>query len=184
LGGEGVQAMSANAVLAARYMFERLKPTWKSLPENCENEPRMHEFILTLSQEDFESFKSAGVEQNQATARTGKLFLDYGFHAPTVAFPEVYGLMVEPTESYTKAELDRLCDAIISIKNVIRMNPKSAALAPRFTPIDRVDETEANRKPILSEKLGKLPEILPNRLSPDKLAQMDVKEIEAQILKG
>jgi Glycine cleavage system protein P (pyridoxal-binding), C-terminal domain len=184
LGGEGVQAMSANAVLAARYMFERLKPFWKSLPANCENAPRMHEFILTLTQEDFDAYKTADVEQNQATARTGKLFLDYGFHAPTVAFPEVYGLMIEPTESYTKAELDRLCDAIISIQNVIRKNPKSAALAPRFTPIDRVDETEANRKPVLFEKLERLPEILPNRKSPALLAELEVSEIEDLILKN
>ena len=89
LGKVGVQRMSACAVLAARYLFEQFKQTCPSLPFGAEAEPRMHEFILTLSEADFNTLEDATIPRNGAIARLGKLFLDFGFHAPTVAWPEV-----------------------------------------------------------------------------------------------
>ena len=69
----------------------------------------MHEFILTLSEEDFSNLENHGIPKNQAIPQIGKLFLDFGFHAPTVAFPEIFGLMIEPTESYTKKRTRPFC---------------------------------------------------------------------------
>jgi len=185
LGGEGVQRMSAVAVLASRYLFESLKKTWDSLPAGCENEPRMHEFILTLSEDDFAAYQSASVAKAAATARTGKLFLDYGFHAPTVAFPEIYGLMIEPTESYTKDELDRFKDAIISMHKIIKNHPAKAAQSPRFTPIDRIDEATANRNPQLSLAIfDSLPKIPQNRKSPKELNALSIAQIEKLIIES
>jgi len=185
LGGEGIQRMSAVAVLASRYLFESLKKTWDSLPAGCENEPRMHEFILTLSEDDFAAYQSASVAKAAATARTGKLFLDYGFHAPTVAFPEIYGLMIEPTESYTQSELDRFKDAIISMHKIIKNHPEKAAQSPRFTPIDRIDEATANRNPQLSLAVfDSLPKIPQNRKSPKELNALSIEQIEKLIIES
>ena len=102
LGQKGIPRMSSVAVLSARYLFEKLKDRYHTLPTNVSDSPRMHEFILTLSEEDFSNLENHGIPKNQAIPQIGKLFLDFGFHAPTVAFPEIFGLMIEPTESYTK----------------------------------------------------------------------------------
>ncbi len=177
LGTDGVRDMSATAVLASRYLFSALSKSWDALPAGS-GEPRMHEFILTLSEEDFKSLESAGVPRQLAVSRVGKMFLDYGFHAPTVSFPETYGLMIEPTESYSKAELDRFRDAVISIKRLIRNSPLSAAKSPRFTPVGKIDEAAASRKPVLSEPLKSLPKIHPNRKSPGELAGLSISRIE------
>ncbi len=182
LGREGVQRMSAMSVLASRYLYSRLKSHFPSLPAAANNVPRMHEFILTLADEDFKRIEASGIPKASIIARVGKLFLDFGFHAPTVAFPEVFGLMIEPTESYTKEELDRFAEAVIAIGELVRTRPEVLQSAPRFTPVDRVDEVAANRGLILSEHLQSLPVINPNRLSPTLLNQMPVKEIQERIL--
>lgn len=182
LGREGVQRMSAMSVLASRYLYSQLKPHFPSLPVAANNVPRMHEFILTLADEDFKRIEAAGIPKASIIARVGKLFLDFGFHAPTVAFPEVFGLMIEPTESYTKDELDRFAEAVIAIGQLVRTRPEVLQSAPRFTPVDRVDEVAANRGLILSEHLQTLPVINPNRLSPTLLNQLPVKEIQERIL--
>lgn len=182
LGQEGVQRMSAMSVLASRYLYSRLKPHFPSLPAAAQEVPRMHEFILTLSEDDFKRIEAAGIPKAAIIARVGKLFLDFGFHAPTVAFPEVFGLMIEPTESYTKEELDRFADAVVAIGELVRQHPEVLQSAPRFTPVDRVDEVAANRGLILSERLQSLPVINPNRLSPTVLNQLPVKEIQERIL--
>ena len=142
----------------------------------------MHEFILTLSEQDFERLESVGVNKGQAIPQVGKLFLDFGFHAPTVAFPEVFGLMIEPTESYTQSELDRFAEAVLAIKDLIEEYPQVVANAPHFTPIDRVDEVSANRKLCLSQKLDHLPALPLNRIQPSVLMQLDVTEIKKRIL--
>lgn len=178
LGSEGVKAMSQTAVLASRYLFKELKKNWPTLPKACENQPRMHEFILTLSDEDFKALEGAGVPRQLAISRIGKAFLDYGFHAPTVSFPEVFGLMIEPTESYTKAELDRFKDAVNSIKNKIKKAPEKIAASPRFMPISRIDETAANRNPILSERLEKLPEIPKLKMKACDFLNLSISELE------
>ena len=174
--------MSAMSVLSSRYLFAKLGKSFPSLPAAADGVPRMHEFILTLAEEDFRRIEAAGIPRAAVIARVGKLFLDFGFHAPTVAFPEVFGLMIEPTESYSKAELDRFAEAVLAIGEMIRERPEVLRSAPRFTPVDRVDEVAANRNLVLSERLAGLPALNANRLSPAELNAMPVAEIKRRVL--
>lgn len=182
LGDEGVKKMSAVAVLSAVYLYEKLKGLYPSLPAEGQTQPRMHEFIVTISKENFDILEKAGTPKATAIAKIGKLFLDFGLHAPTVAFPEQFGLMIEPTESYTKAELDRFVDILGAIKKILMDHPEVLQSAPHFTPIDKVDEVEANKNLILSEEFNKLPKVLPNRIDPGPLKTMAVGDICAKII--
>lgn len=111
LGAEGLKQATETAILNANYMKEILKDYYKILYTG-KNGRCAHEMIL-----DCNEFKMAsGVE----VADMAKRLMDYGFHAPTVAFPVVNTLMVEPTESESKAELDRFCEAMISIRKEIK----------------------------------------------------------------
>ena len=111
LGGEGLKQATEMAILNANYMKEILSGSYKILYTG-KNGRCAHEMIL-----DCNEFKMAsGVE----VADMAKRLMDYGFHAPTVAFPVVNTLMVEPTESESKAELDRFCEAMISIRKEIK----------------------------------------------------------------
>lgn len=182
LGREGVRRMSAVAVLSARYLQAELAQDYALLPKGADSEPRMHEFILTLKEQDFGLLDSVGLRKTDAAPRIGKLFLDFGFHAPTVAWPEPLGLMVEPTESYTKAELDRFAEAVRAIIKLAKEHPDALNSAPHFTPIDRVEEVEANRDVCLSESLESLPKINRARISTKELAQLSVDEIYAKVV--
>jgi glycine dehydrogenase len=111
LGGEGVTQATEMAILNANYIKDTLKDHYKILYTG-KNGRCAHEMIL-----DCNDFKMAsGVE----VADIAKRLMDYGFHAPTVAFPVVNTLMVEPTESESKAELDRFCEAMIAIRKEIK----------------------------------------------------------------
>ena len=144
----------------------------------------MHEFILTISEDTFKRIADAGTPKAHAIARIGKLFLDFGFHAPTVAFPEVYGLMLEPTESYTKDELDGFCDVVKTIYNVINEYPHILQTVPHFTPIDRVDELTANKAPILTEDItDTLSPILEDRIANSKLRELSKEKLIEEILR-
>jgi glycine dehydrogenase len=177
LGRQGVRRMSAVAVLAARYLHHRLRPFFPTLPAETADSPRMHEFIITLPEATFEKLEAVGVNRARAIGRFGKLFLDFGFHAPTVSFPEAQGLMIEPTESYTKAELDRFADAIVMMLRLVNEQPTVLKTVPHFTPVDRIDDVQANKQLVLSAPLTVLPEVLPNRLAPDQLARMSLEAI-------
>lgn len=107
LGANGIKAATSYAILNANYIKERLK---NHLPIRFDGAEGMvaHEVII-----DFSSYKKeAGIEATDVAKR----LIDYGFHPPTLSFPIVNTLMIEPTESESKAELDRFCDAMISIK--------------------------------------------------------------------
>lgn len=111
LGGEGLKQATEMAILNANYIKDSLKDHYKILYTG-KNGRCAHEMIL-----DCNGFKMAsGVE----VADMAKRLMDYGFHAPTVAFPVVNTLMVEPTESESKAELDRFCEAMITIRKEIQ----------------------------------------------------------------
>ncbi|MBL7895610.1 MAG: aminomethyl-transferring glycine dehydrogenase [Bacteroidia bacterium] len=111
LGSDGLKAATETAILNANYMKEVLKDHYKILYTGTKGRCA-HEMIL-----DCNDFKMAsGVE----VADMAKRLMDYGFHAPTVAFPVVNTLMVEPTESESKAELDRFCEAMITIRKEIQ----------------------------------------------------------------
>ncbi len=184
LGKEGVRRMSAMAVLSSGYLQKQLAEDYAMLPEGADVEPRMHEFILTLKSEDYVCLESVGLRKADSAPRIGKLFLDFGFHAPTVAWPEPLGLMIEPTESYTKAELDRFAEAVKAILKLVKEHPRALLSAPHFTPIDRVEEAEANRDLCLSERMDSLPVINRPRLSLADLAKMPIEEIYARIVEA
>ncbi|PON13404.1 glycine dehydrogenase, partial [Candidatus Entotheonella serta] len=181
LGREGVRRMSAVAVLAARYVHTRLKEHFPTLPEEAADSPRMHEFIITLPATTFERLEAAGIHRNKAIGLFGKLFLDFGFHAPTVSFPEAEGLMIEPTESYTQAELDRFADAVILMLQLVDDQPTILLTVPHFTPVDKIDDVTANKQLMLSEPLATMPEVLPNRIPPAQLATMPLEAIAEAI---
>ncbi len=111
LGNDGLKIATETAILNANYIKDSLKDYFKILYTG-KNSRCAHEMIL-----DCNEFKmSTGVE----VADIAKRLMDYGFHAPTVAFPVVNTLMVEPTESEGKSELDRFCEAMISIRQEIK----------------------------------------------------------------
>ncbi len=111
MGGEGLTEATKVAILNANYIAKRLEPHYPVLYKG-KNGTIAHECIV-----DPRSLKSsAGVEVEDIAKR----LMDYGFHAPTVSFPVAGTLMIEPTESESKAELDRFCDALIAIREEIR----------------------------------------------------------------
>jgi glycine dehydrogenase len=111
LGADGVRMATENAILNANYMKARLEKYYKILYTGT-NDTCAHEFIV-----DLRPFKqSAGIEAEDVAKR----LIDYGFHAPTLSFPVPGTIMVEPTESEDKPELDRFCDALISIYEEIK----------------------------------------------------------------
>jgi glycine dehydrogenase len=106
MGAKGLTHATKLTLLNANYILSRLKPHYPILYTN--NGRCAHEFILDVRQ-----FKnSAGVEAIDIAKR----LQDYGFHAPTMSWPVANTLMIEPTESESKSELDRFCDALISIR--------------------------------------------------------------------
>ena len=111
MGAAGLTAATRTAILNANYMAKRLEGHYPILYRG-KNGLVAHEFIL-----DLRPLKaSAGIEADDVAKR----LMDYGFHAPTMSFPVAGTLMIEPTESEPKAELDRFCDAMIAIREEIR----------------------------------------------------------------
>ncbi|MGH2643301.1 MAG: aminotransferase class V-fold PLP-dependent enzyme, partial [Chitinophagaceae bacterium] len=109
LGIKGMKKVTEYAILNANYMKARLEKYYPVLYSG-KNNTCAHEFIV-----DLRPFKHAGIEAEDVAKR----LMDYGFHAPTLSFPVPGTLMIEPTESEDKAELDRFCDAMIAIKEEI-----------------------------------------------------------------
>ena len=107
MGGEGLLAATESAILAANYVARRLAPHYPILYTG-QNDMVAHECIVDIRP----LTKDTGVTVDDVAKR----LIDYGFHAPTMSFPVAGTLMVEPTESESKAELDRFCDAMIAIK--------------------------------------------------------------------
>jgi glycine cleavage system P protein (glycine dehydrogenase) len=111
MGAEGLARATKVAILSANYVARRLAPYYPVIYQGAHGLVA-HECIV-----DTRPYKaSAGVDVEDIAKR----LMDYGFHAPTVSFPVAGTLMVEPTESESKAELDRFCDAMISIREEIR----------------------------------------------------------------
>jgi glycine dehydrogenase len=111
MGGEGLTNATKNAILNANYIKSRLEGEYQIL-YTADSGRCAHEMIVDLRQ-----FKtSAGVEAEDVAKR----LMDYNFHAPTLSFPVAGTIMIEPTESESKAELDRFCDALLSIREEIR----------------------------------------------------------------
>jgi glycine dehydrogenase len=111
MGARGLRHATEVAILNANYMAARLEEHYAVLYRGA-NGRSAHEFILDMR--PFEKSAHISVED------VAKRLIDYGFHAPTMSFPVAGTLMIEPTESESKSELDRFCDAMIGIREEIR----------------------------------------------------------------
>ncbi len=140
-GSSGLAQVSSDAVLNANYLKERLKGHYQvAFDTLCK-----HEFILTnAKQKQFNSHFN--------TMTIVKRLMDYGYHPPTVYFPLIVAeaMMIEPTETESKATLDRFVEAMIAIAGECETNPEIVLNAPHTTPISRVDEVQAARNPNLN----------------------------------
>ncbi len=110
MGGEGLTRATELAILNANYIKARLEAHYPVLYTG-QNGRTAHEFIV-----DLRGFEKVGVMAEDIAKR----LMDYGFHAPTLSFPVAGTVMIEPTESESKEELDRFCDAMIAIRQEIR----------------------------------------------------------------
>jgi len=106
MGSEGLENATKIAILNANYIASRLKDHFPVLYANSKGR-NAHELII-----DCRDFKKEGIEVEDIAKR----LIDYGFHAPTVSFPVPGTMMIEPTESEEKVELDRFCEAMIAIR--------------------------------------------------------------------
>lgn len=140
--GENLKNATEDAVLNANYLKEKLKKYY-DLPYD---EPCMHEFVLSGERQKH----NFGI----STLNIAKRLMDSNTHPPTVYFPLIVheAIMIEPTESETKAKLDEFIDAMISIAKECEDDSEKILSAPHTTPVKRVDETLAARHPDLCFK--------------------------------
>jgi glycine dehydrogenase subunit 2 len=148
LGGDGLQEASETAVLNANYLLAKMREgrAGKYAPVAFDRRP-MHEFVLSGAP----AKKELGIK----TLDIAKRLLDFGMHPPTVYFPLLVdeALMVEPTETETRETLDAFAEAIEAILAEAAEDPGIAQGAPYTTPVRRLDEVAANRKPIVRQPL-------------------------------
>lgn len=138
LGPTGLRSISEAAVLNANYVQARLRDAY----DLAHDRTCMHEVLFS------------GRRQKAQGARTldiAKRMIDYGYHPPTVYFPLVVdeAMMIEPTESETKETLDAFCDAMLRIAEEAASEPELLREAPHASPVRRLDEATAARKPVL-----------------------------------
>jgi glycine dehydrogenase subunit 2 len=149
LGADGLAEASETAVLNANYLLARLRQgrAGNQLPLAFDR-LCMHEFVL--------SGAPAKREFGVKTLDVAKRLLDFGFHPPTIYFPLLVdeALMFEPTETETKEGLDALADAIEEILAEAERDPEIARNAPYTTPVRRLDEAAASRRPVVRQTLG------------------------------
>lgn len=112
MGGRGLRRATQVAILNANYMSKKLEPYFKTLYTDPASNHVAHEFILDMR----EFKKTANVE----AVDIAKRLMDFGFHSPTLSWPVQNTLMIEPTESEDKEELDRFCEALVTIRGEIR----------------------------------------------------------------
>jgi glycine dehydrogenase subunit 2 len=140
-GPEGLKEVSEVAVLNANYIRAKLKDQY-ALPYDS---PTLHEVVFS---DKIQARKDVHVGD------IGKRLMDYGFHPPTVSFPLIVpgAIMIEPTETESKQEIDAFIDAMREIAKEAEENPDLVKKAPHTTRIGRVDEAAAARKPVLRWK--------------------------------
>jgi glycine dehydrogenase subunit 2 len=137
-GGPGLRNATIDAVMNANYIRALLEPYFE-LPHP---EPIMHECVFSDARQ---------VKRGVRTGDVAKRLIDYDFHPYTVSFPLIVAgaMMIEPTETEGKQELDLFVDAMISIAKEVEENPDLVLKAPSGTRTSRVDEVTAARKPIV-----------------------------------
>jgi glycine dehydrogenase subunit 2 len=143
LGREGLRRVAEYAVLNANYLRALVKDLYP-LPYGAEK-PCMHEFVA-----------SPDLGNGVRTLDIAKRLIDYGFHPPTVYFPLIVreALMVEPTETESKETLDAFAAALRRIAEEARTAPELLREAPHHTPVGRLDETAAARRPVLRYRVA------------------------------
>jgi len=137
MGKDGLKLASRLAVLNANYIRARLREHYQiTYPDSC-----MHECV----------FSDKGMPNEVTTMDVAKRLIDYGFHPPTIYFPLVIhgAIMVEPTETESKSRIDEFISAMIKIKEEAAATPELLKSAPLKTPVSRLDEVAAARKPVL-----------------------------------
>ena len=137
-GGPGLRNATMDAVLNANYIRKRLEAFYE-LPLNA---PTMHECVFSDDRQ---------AKRGVRTGDIAKRLIDYGFHPYTVSFPLIVhgALMIEPTETEGKRELDLFIDALISIADEAERDPELVRQAPHTTRTSRVDEAGAARRPVV-----------------------------------
>jgi glycine dehydrogenase subunit 2 len=140
-GPDGLRQTTEDAVLNANYIRKKLEGIYE-LPYRT---PTMHEVVLSDRLQTPQGIKTGDI---------AKRLIDYGFHPYTVSFPLVVhgAMMIEPTESESKEELDQFIEAMKAIAEEAEQNPELIAEAPQNTRISRLDEVAAARKPVLRWK--------------------------------
>lgn len=138
LGGEGLREVAEVSVLNANYLMKQLKEIkGLTLPYNSEK-PRMHECVF--------SAKPLKKDTGVSALNVAKRLLDFGLHAPTIYFPLIVdeALMIEPTETFEKEELDRFVEAMRKISEEAYTKPETVLKAPHNTAVLRLDEVKAS----------------------------------------
>ena len=138
MGASGLRRVAEIAVLNANYIRARLKDAYH-LPYDA---PSLHEVVFSDKKQ---------LAHDVHTLDIAKRLMDFGFHPPTIYFPLIVAgaLMIEPTESEPKEELDAFCDAMIAIAREAEETPDLVKSAPHTTPVRRLDEARAARQPVL-----------------------------------
>jgi glycine dehydrogenase subunit 2 len=144
LGREGMVRVAEFATLNANYLLKRLQAAGYEAAYPVRR--ASHEFIITLKREN----KLYGITAMDVAKR----LLDYGFHAPTIYFPLLVPecLLIEPTETESKEDLDRFCEAMIAIRREMELKPEVLAGAPHTMPVRRLDDVRAAKELDLSWK--------------------------------
>jgi glycine dehydrogenase subunit 2 len=138
LGSEGLKEVAEVSVLNANYLMKKLKEVrGLALPYNSEK-PRKHECVF--------SAKPLKDNTGVSALNIAKRLLDYGLHAPTIYFPLIVdeALMIEPTETFEKEELDRFVEALTKISEEAFTKPEMVLKAPHNTAVSRLDEVKAS----------------------------------------
>jgi glycine cleavage system P protein (glycine dehydrogenase) subunit 2 len=140
-GAEGLKQVSEIAVLNANYIRAKLKDAYALAYES----PSLHEVVFS---DRLQARKDVHVWD------IGKRLMDYGFHPPTVSFPLIVAgaIMIEPTETESKQELDGFIESMRAIAREAEEQPELVKTAPHTTRIGRIDEAAAARRPILRWK--------------------------------
>ena len=138
LGREGMVRVAEFAALNANYLMKRLQAAGYQLAYPTRR--ASHEFIVTL-QREHDRFGISAMD-------VAKRLLDFGFHAPTTYFPLLVPecLLIEPTETETKEDIDRFCDAMSAIRQEMALEPEKLKNAPHTTPVRRLDDVRAARQ--------------------------------------
>ena len=140
-GPDGLRQTTEDAVLNANYIRAKLEDLYE-LPHKT---PSMHEVVFSDKRQAAQGVKTGDI---------AKRLIDYGFHPYTVSFPMIVhgALMIEPTETESKDEIDVFINAMISIAKEIETDPQMVKGAPYNTRTSKVDEVTAARKPVLRWK--------------------------------